>query len=178
VLYKINAIRLIKKSVTLDEQGVSQLTGRIMECLNSKGRCVIACAGSPGSGKSTLARLVRKRGFLSIPVEKLFVVDDLKGPGKEKYSRKDLPALVNNLKGLVLLLFDYKAALYLKKADIGIIGIVSEKDRLSRLKNRSAWGYKKYRKKFYRVPPIPFNFKKENIYTYPGNNLGVFGDNV
>jgi predicted ATPase len=174
VLYKINAKRLIKRSVFIDEKGAAQLTGRIRGCLKSNGICVVACAGSPGSGKSTLARLVKEKGFLSIPKEQLFVVDDLKGPGKQRYRRKDLPELINNLNDKVLLLFDYRAALYLKKADIGIIGIVNEEDRLNYLKNRSSWAYKKYKSRYYSVPPVPFTFKNDDIYTYWGYDLGIF----
>ena len=169
MLYKLNTKRLIKKGIHLNKKNINQLGERIRESLTSKGRCLIAYIGSPGSGKSTIARLIRQHGFLAIPKEQLFVIDDLRGPDNRKYRRKDLPALIETLNNRVLFMFDFRAAIYLKRADIGILALVGEEERLQNLKKRSAWGFKKYKRRYYRTPPIPIAFNKRNIFICPGD---------
>ncbi|MBA7535061.1 hypothetical protein ES705_27311 [subsurface metagenome] len=144
MLYKTNTKRLIKKGIPLNKENVQQINAKIREFLQQKGHCVVAFIGSPGSRKSTLARFARQNGLLSIPEDKLLVIDDLCGPNNERYRRKDLRTLINALNNKVLLLFDFRAALYVKKADIGIIMLISEENRAQNLKRRSAGGYKKY----------------------------------
>ena len=173
MLYKINTKRLIKKGVLLNKKNIYQLSERIRESLTSKGRCLVAYIGSPGSGKSTIARLIRQHGFLTIPKEQLFVIDDLRGPENIKYRRKDLPALIETLNNRVLLMFDFRAAIYLKSADIGILALVGEEERLQNLKKRSAWAYKKYKTRWYRMPPVPFSFNKNNFYVCSGKIIDL-----
>ncbi|MCK5568072.1 MAG: hypothetical protein KAJ15_00035, partial [Spirochaetes bacterium] len=168
-----NTKRLIKKGIHLNKKNINQLGERIRESLTCKGRCLVAYIGSPGSGKSTIARLIRQHGFLAIPKEQLFVIDDLRGPDNRKYRRKDLPALIETLNNRVLFMFDFRAAIYLKRADIGILALVGEEERLQNLKKRSAWGFKKYKRRYYRTPPIPIAFNKRNIFICLGDVLNL-----
>lgn len=175
MLYKINAKRLINKSTHINKGNLIQIEKRITDTLTAKGSCHVVVTGAPGCGKSTLARTIKQKGLLKIPKEQLFIIDDLRGSGRKKYKRKELPILVEALKDQVLLLFDYKAALYLKKADFGVILVIDEKERLNNLRKRSAWGFKKYKNRFYGTPPIPFTFRKRNIYVCSGDVLDTFG---
>jgi len=136
-----------------------------------RGRCVVTFTGGPGCGKSTLARLVEEDGFFSIPAEKLFIIDDLRGPGGERYSKKQLKALIHQVRGKIFLLFDYRAAVYLKNADLCIILDLEEEQRLKNLKERSRRGYRRYRGRFYSVPPIPLRWKPKDVYVCKGINL-------
>ncbi len=173
MINKINTKILIKKGILLNKQNIALLDRGIKGYLASKGHCLVAYIGSPGSGKSTLAREVRQRGFLSFPKDKLVVVDDLRGTVNKKYRRKDIPALIETLNNRILLMFDFRAALYLRKADIVIIAMVKEEERLQNLKKRSAWGFKKYKRRYYRTPPIPITFNKRNIFICPGEVLDL-----
>lgn len=175
MLYKINAKRLINKSTRLNKGNTSSFEKRINDLLTAEGFCRVVFAGAPGCGKSTLARAIKQKGFLNIPKKQMVVIDDLRDHDNKKYNRKDLSFLIDTLKDKVLLLFDYKAAMYLKKADICILIVINEEERLSNLKKRSAWGYKKYKKRFYRTPPIPFTYKKSDIYVCSGRILDIFG---
>ena len=53
-----------------------------------------------------------------------------------------------------------------KKNTIGFIGATIQKEK---------WGYKKYKKRFYRTPPIPFTYKKSDIYVCSGSVLDILG---
>ncbi|HDY87757.1 MAG TPA: hypothetical protein ENH82_06515 [bacterium] len=175
MLYKIHAKSIIKKGIPLNRNNIKQIGSRVTELLSAKGSCQVIFAGGPGSGKSTLARVIKQKGFLNISKKQLVIIDDLQGPDNKKFKKKELPLLVGAYKNRVLLLFDYKAALYLKNADIGIIIVVTEEERLRNLKKRSTWGYKKYKKRFYRIPPVPFTYKQSDTYVCSGNILDIFG---
>lgn len=169
LLYKINTKRLVKRAVFLDEKNIVFLEKRIKKAVETKGRCVVAVGGGAGSGKSTLARFIKKQGFLSIPKNELFIVDDLRGPEGERYKRKDLGAIVDSINKKVFLLFDFRAALYLKRADICILFMLEEAERVENLKKRSLGRYNKYKKRYYSVPPTPFSLKTEDTYIVSEN---------
>ncbi len=175
MLYRLNTKRLINNGIRVNKNNITTISGRITAALNSKGSCMVVFTGGPGCGKSTLARIIKQKGFLNIPKKQMVVIDDLRDHDNKQYTRKDLSFLIDTLKDKVLLLFDYKAALYLKKADICILIVINEEERLSNLKKRSAWGYKRYKKRFYRTPPIPFTYKKSDIYVCSGSILDIFG---
>lgn len=175
MLYKINAKRLINKSTRLTKGNTNQIEKRINDLLTAEGSCRVIFTGAPGCGKSILARAIKQKGFLNLPKNRLFIIDDLRGPDNKKYKRKELPFLIDAIKGRVLLLFDYKAALYLKKADFCFILDINEEERLNNLKMRSAWGFKKYKSRFYRTPPVPLTFSKNKTYVCSGNVLDTFG---
>ena len=174
MLYKIHTKRLIKKGISLNKNNTSQLSSRIEEFLKKKNRCVVLVVGSPGSGKSTLARFIKQKGFLTIPEKQLVIIDDLRGQDKKKYRKQELPILIRNLRNQVLVLFDYRAALYLKRADIVLLTLIKEEERLRYLKKRSAWGYKTYKRRFYRTPPVPFSYDKKRLYICAGDILNIF----
>jgi len=161
----------MSKGQLLGEKNIPVLKRRIEDTLLKRGRCVVTVAGSPGCGKSTLARRVKEDGFFSIPAEKLFIIDDLRGPGGERYSIRQLKHLMRQAGDKVFLLFDYRAAVYLKNADICIILDLEEEQRLKNLKERSHRGYQRYRGRFYIVSPIPLRWKPEDVYVCKGISL-------
>jgi hypothetical protein len=169
VLYRINAWRLKRKAVSMDSMKLQELVLRIEEVLDKKNICTVAVAGAPGTGKSKAARIIREQGFFRIPPERLFVIDDLKGPGGERYSRKDIDLIIKKAKGKALFMFDFRAASYLKKADFGILLHLEEKKRLMNLKSRSERSYRRYRKRYYRLPPFPLRFNSNNTYVCSEN---------
>lgn len=164
MLYRINGKRLFKRGIYLDKENIPKLIRKIKETVQQKGNCLVCITGSPGSGKSRIANFVKKNGFFSIPQKELLVIDDLRGPNGEQYQKRDLRMIVKTLRGIVILLFDFRAARYLRRADMGIMLRVDEEKRLQNLMNRSNRGYRRYKKKFYRIPPVPFTFNKGNFY--------------
>ena len=175
MLYRLNTKRLINNGIRVNKNNITEIREKITAALNNKRSCQVVFTGGPGCGKSTLARIIKQRGFLNIPKKQIVIVDDLRGRDNIKYRSKDLPLLNEKLRDKVLLLFDYKADIYLKKADTCILIVINEEERLNNLKKRSAWGYKKYKRRFYRNPPIPFTYKKSNTYICSGNFLDIFG---
>jgi replication-associated recombination protein RarA len=175
LLNKINAKRLINKCIRLNKGNTDLLEKRINDLLTAKGCCYAVFTGAPGCGKSTLARAIKQKGFLNLPKDRQLVIDDLRGPDNKKYSRKELSSLIDTIKDRVLLLFDYKAALYIKKADFCLILDIDEEERMNNLKKRSAWGFKKYKSRFYRTPPVPLYYNKNNTFICSGNILYTFG---
>jgi hypothetical protein len=163
-IYRLYAGWLYKRGRVLHKSTIDAFELHIQEIMEKKGSCTITVIGSPGTGKSTAARVVRAGGLFSIPKEKIVVVDDLFGEKGERYRVKDLKSMSGTLTGKLLILFDYRAARYLKNADIGLILMVGESERLSNLGKRSPRSLKRYRKKFYRMPPIPFTYKPLNTY--------------
>ena len=176
MLHRFHAKRLINKGISLNTDNVREFETRINSSLMEKGSCIVAFIGSPGSGKSTLARRFRKEGFLSYPKESIFVIDDLFGPDGERYRRKDLLKLMRVKDKKLFLLFDFRAAKYFPRADIVILLMVAEKERLQNLQRRSSWGYKKYKKGFYSIPPIPFSINESNIYICFQDCLEMFSN--
>ncbi len=164
LVHKINALRIIKKALKLDEKNIPSLVRRIEGFFSERGGCVISVTGAPGCGKSTLARRAKEEGLFSIPAEKLFIIDDLRGPEGERYSRRQLKTVIRQAGDKVVLLFDYRAAVYLKNADICIILGLEEEQRLKNLKVRSHRGYRRYRGRFYSISPIPLRWNPQNVY--------------
>jgi predicted ATPase len=155
----------MRTAAGLGPKDALSLEKRINEIMHEQGNCVIAVSGSPGSGKSTIAARVKEEGFLSFGRDTLFVVDDLRGPNGERYSRRDIKKLSGTIPKRILMLFDYRAALYLKRADMCFILRLDEDERIRNLQQRSARSFKKYRNKWYGIPPIPFSFKKEKVFS-------------
>ncbi len=168
---KIYALRIIKKAPNLDEHNTQSLERRIESLFLERGSCVILVTGAPGCGKSTLARRAKEEGFFSTPAERLFIIDDLRGPGGERYSRRQLKTVMRQAGNKVVLLFDYRAAVYLKNADICIILDLEEEQRLKNLKVRSYRGYRRYRSRLYSISPIPLCWNPQNVYVC--GNLGI-----
>lgn len=167
----------MKRAISLEKENVLQIREKVEHYLGSKGHCIVLFIGSPGSGKSTLARYFREHGFFSIPKERLIIIDDLKGPEKKKYNKKELLQVADTLDNRVLLVFDYRAAQYVRNADIGIVLIVSEEERIRNLQKRSSWSLKKYRRSLYRFPPIPFTYNDKSIYILSINSFEIFWRN-
>lgn len=164
MLCRLNTRRLKRKAIPLDRARLQEFALRIEEVLYKKNICTIAVAGSPGTGKSKAARLLREKGFFTIPPEKLFVIDDLNGPHGERYTRREIDLIIKRAQGKALFLFDFKAARYLKKADFGILLHLEEEERLMNLKKRSYRSYRRYRGMYYRLPPFPLRFNPDNTY--------------
>ncbi len=164
LIRKINALRVVSEAQVMGEKAIPVLERRIEDALSKCGRCIIAVAGGPGCGKSTLARRVKEEGLFYIPAEKLLIIDDLRGSAEEHYSRRQLKTVIQKAVDKVVLLFDYRAAVYLKNADICIILDLKEEQRLKNLKARSNRGYRRYRGRFYSVPPIPLRWTPEDVY--------------
>ncbi len=177
LLYKLNTKRLIDKCVDLGNKNSLSIVTKINKILLRNRNCVIAVAGSPGSGKSTVARWIKDRGFLSFSREKLFVVDDLRGPNGERYSRRDVRSLGGALRDRIIMIFDYRAALYLKNADLCFVLQLNEDERKRNLQLRTSRAFKKYSGKFFRFPPVPFTFTRQNIYSCSKNFLKLIGLN-
>lgn len=175
MLYRLNACRLKRKGIPLDNVRLQELVLRIEGVLEKKNICTIAVAGGPGTGKSKAARLLRERGFFTLPPERLFVIDDLKGPDGERYSRKEIDLIIRKARGKAFFLFDFRAARYLKRADFGILIHLEEEKRLKNLKKRSERSYRRYRKKYYRIPPFSLRFNHDNTYVCPGNFSDMVG---
>ncbi len=164
LIHKINTLRLIGKAQVLGRDNVSSLVRRIESLLSERGSCVIAVTGGPGCGKSTLAHRVKEDGLFSRPAEYFFIIDDLRGPGGERYSRRQLITVTRQARDKVVLLFDYRAAVYLKKADLCIVLVLTEEQRLKNLKARSHRGYRRYRGRLHSVSPVPLRWKPEDVY--------------
>lgn len=154
---------------------VPELAAEIERVIEEKGAYTVAVAGSPGTGKSKAARFIREHGFFTIPPEKVFVIDDLRGPEGERYRRQELAGMEERAVGKVLFLFDFRAARYLKRADLGILLQPGEKERIENLKKRSPRSYRRYGKRFYRFPPVPRRFKQGSLYICRENFHDMLG---
>jgi hypothetical protein len=175
LLYKLNTKRLIDKCVDLGNENSLSLVTKINEIVLQNGNCVIAVAGSPGSGKSTIARWIKDRGFLTFSREKLFVVDDLRGPDGERYRRRDVRSLGNSLRDKIIMIFDYRAAIYLRKADLCFVLQLNEDERRRNLRRRTSRAFNKYSGKFFRFPPVPLTFTRQNIYNCSKTFIKMLG---
>ena len=160
-IHKLHALRVLKSSPVLDKRTVGILARRVEEIRTEGGKFLVAIAGGPGCGKSTLARHVKKQGLLTRPPEEFFVIDDLRGPEGERYSKRQVRTVIDTVADKTVLLFDYRAAEYVKNADLVIILAVDEDRRIRNLKNRSHRGYRKYRGRMFSVSPIPLRLKSE-----------------
>jgi hypothetical protein len=72
--------------------------------------------------------------------------------------------------------FDFRAARYLKGADFVVLLEMRENIRINNLKQRSGRSYRRYRKFYYRLPPVPVKVKKEAVYVCSENMLRYLGD--
>ena len=113
---------------------------------------------------------------MSIEKDQIYVVDDLKGENGERYTKKTIRELNPSQISKLFILIDYRAARYLKKADIGLYIVLNEKERLSNLKKRSPRSFKRYRKRIYRYPPIPFTYDYKDFYICRENLLNIQND--
>ena len=142
---------LLKRAVNLHDNW-KYFKEEVERVRQEKNRVVIALIGAPGSGKSSFVRkLINKN------IENLYVIDDLKDMYGRRLSVNDVNSIVKNFKGGVLILSDYRAAVYLKDLDIIIAVAVSEDKRYENLRSRKS-RKKIYRGFLYRYPPIPFKF--------------------
>jgi hypothetical protein len=162
-IHKLHALQLLSSAPVLDARTIMSLTRRMEKVRTEEGKCVIAVVGGPGCGKSTLARHVKKEGLICRPPEDFFVIDDLRGPDGERYSKRQVREVVGKIRNKIVLLFDYRAAVYLRDADFCIVLAVDENRRIQNLKNRSSRSYKKYRNSIFKVSPMPLRWK-EDVY--------------
>jgi hypothetical protein len=155
MLRRLKAARAARGATPLTRETIGLLQDRIGKIVAERGRCVIAVAGSPGSGKSRCASRIGERGVFSYPPRSVTVIDDLKTPEGTRVSRGGLYKALHAEGRILGFLFDYKAALYLRRADLCILLMVTEGARLDNLRKRSPRSRKRYGKARYRFTPLP-----------------------
>ena len=155
MLRRLKAARAARRATPLTRETVGLLQDRIGKIVAERGRCVIAVAGSPGSGKSRCARRIRERGVFSYPPRSVTVIDDLKTSEGTRVSRGGLNKALQADGRVLGFLFDYRAALYLRRADLCILLMAPEGARLDNLRKRSPRSRERYGKARYRLTPLP-----------------------
>jgi len=155
MLRRLKAARAARRATPLKRETVGLLRDRIGEIVAERGRCVIAVAGSPGSGKSRCARRIGERGVFSYPPRSVTVIDDLKTPEGTRVSRGGVYKALQAEGRVLGFLFDYRAALYLRRADLCILLMAPEGARLDNLRKRSLRSRERYGKAHYRLIPLP-----------------------
>jgi len=156
---RIHAKRLIKNGVVLDDKSIEEVKFKLKNIINTHRRALIGILGSPGSGKSTMAKKISEKGFLGIPPEKILLLDDLRDQAGKQYRLRELKRVARSLSDKVLVLVDYRSAVYLRNLDFLIVLPVDEKERLRNLGKRSPRSLKRYGKARYSVPPIRLCYK-------------------
>lgn len=174
MLRRLNGARLRKKGTCLTRQNVDSFVERIKDVIQKNGHCVVAVAGSPGSGKSTCADFIRKNGFFSFSKEDVRVIDDLRGDNHKQYRRKAIKRFSSVQKKNLMFIFDYRSAVYVRKAHIIIILYVEERRRLGYLEKRSWKSYKRYRGFYYKYPPIPLCVDPSRVYIWKDDMIELF----
>lgn len=160
---KLHTRQLLTRAPVLDERSVEILTRRLKTLRTEEEKYLIAITGGPGCGKSTLARHVKREGLFARPPQDFFVIDDLRGPEGERYSKRGLKELIEKKRNKIILVFDYRAAEYVRDANLCIVLVVDENRRIQNLKNRSHRGYRRYGNRMFSVSPIPLK-RKSDVY--------------
>lgn len=176
MLYRLHAKMIAKKGNAFSKNTKSTIHEIIIKAIQRKGSCILIIAGSPGTGKTFAAKKIIRKGFLSIEKDQTYVVDDLRGENGERYTRMSIRRLNPSQLGKLFILSDYRAARYVRRADIGLYIVLNEEQRLSNLKKRSPRSYKRYRKRFYRYPPIPFSYGYKDFYICMENLQNILND--
>jgi len=173
MIYRLHARGIGKKGDIFNEDSISSFESRVKKILDNKGICTLIIIGSPGTGKTSAAKEFIRRGFLSFEKEKTYVIDDLRGENGERYTKKSIRHFDHLQYGKLLILIDYRAAWYLKNADIGLFITLNEDKRLMNLKSRSPRSLRRYKKRFYRNPPIPYTYNYKDFYICKENLLTI-----
>ncbi len=176
MLHRLHAKTIATRGTILNTNTKTVLHEKIVKTIQRKGTCILIITGSPGIGKTSTAKEIIRNGFMSIEKEQIYVVDDLTGENGERYTKKTIRELNPSPLCKLFILIDYRAARYLKKADIGLYLLLHEGERLSNLKNRSPRSYKRYHKRIYRYPPIPFSYDCNDVFICRENLLNIVND--
>jgi len=140
MFYKLNTKRLLKKGVYLNKNNFNSLKKDIYDIYEKNGKVVILFIGSPGSGKTKVASWIHNNGFLSLSKDQLCIIDDLCGEDNRRYNKSELKTFTEKIKNKIVIIFDYKAAVYIRNPDLIIYLSIDEKRRLMNLKKRSRRG--------------------------------------
>jgi hypothetical protein len=155
VLRRYKTAGLARRAARDTRNSAVSLRDRIVRIVEEKGRCVVAVAGSPGSGKSRCAVYIGEKGVFSYPARSITVIDDLRTSEGLKLARGGLANTLRNDASTLVFLFDYRAALYLRRADVCVLVVPLEESRLENLKRRSRRSSLRYGGWRYRYPPFP-----------------------
>jgi len=164
VINRLITLISIKKAVKLDEKNINLFEYKLRNKVIDKGFAILAIVGPPGSGKTTISNKIINDGFLTFKNEEIMVIDDLIGPESIKYKKRDLKRPENICKRKLLIISDFRAAVYLKRLDFIILLKMDEDKRLENLKKRESRKYKLYKKWYFQIPPIPLRFIKKDLY--------------
>jgi Cdc6-like AAA superfamily ATPase len=164
MLHRLHAKWIAKRGMTFNSETKGDLESCIDEIIQRKKSCTLIVIGSPGTGKTTASQEFIKHGFLSYDKSKIYVIDDLTGENGERYTKKSIRKVTHTHEATLLILSDFRAARYIRNADIGLFIVLHEEKRLSNLKKRSQRSLKRYKNRFYRYPPVPFTYNYEKFY--------------
>lgn len=176
MLYRLYARWIAKRGINFNSETKSDFESRIKKIIKKRKSCTLIVIGSPGTGKTTAAQEFIKNGFLSFYKSQIYIVDDLTGENGERYTKKSIRKLPHAHKAKLLILSDFRAARHIKNADLGLFIVLQEEKRLSNLKKRSRRSLKRYKKRFYKYPPIPFTYNYEKFYVCRDTLLNVLHD--
>jgi len=160
---KFHAKALIKNGTVLEGNTLNLFRDKVKNTFSVKNKVLIGISGSPGSGKTFIAKKIKSKGFFDFKEDEIFIIDDLKDLNNKKYTKKELHTLINKIKNKAIIIFDYRVACYLKNLDFLIVLLPSELERLKNLGMRSIKSLQRYGNRFYRLPPIPLNYKRVYI---------------
>jgi len=176
MLYRLYARWIAKRSINFNSETKSDFESRINEIIKKKKSCTLIVIGSPGTGKTRASQEFTTHGFLSYDKRQIYVIDDLTGENGERYTKKSIRKLTHTHKATLLIFSDFRAARYIRDADIGLFILLHEEKRLSNLKKRSQRSLKRYKKRFYKYPPVPFTYNYEKFYVCRDTLLNVLHD--
>jgi hypothetical protein len=176
MLYRLYARWIAKRGINFNSETKSDFESRINEIIKKRKSCTLIVIGSPGTGKTTAAQEFIKHGFLSFYKSQIFIVDDLTGENGERYTKRSVRKLPHAHKAKLLILSDFRAARYIKNADLGLFIVLQEEKRLSNLKKRSRRSIQRYKKRFYKYPPIPFSYDYKDFYICMENLQNILND--
>lgn len=168
---------LARRATCSTRNSAVSLRESIADIIDENGRCIVAVAGSPGSGKSRCAGYIRENGVFSYSSRSITVIDDLRTQQGLKIARGGLADRLKNDSNPLVFLFDYKAALYLRRADVCVLVVPPEESRMENLKRRSMRSYRRYGGGRYRYPPYPLlPPSPKTLVVCTGDPLALFKD--